>query len=68
MKASSPDSAAGELSWFKSSYSAGDGGDCVEVADAGTAVLVRDSKRPGEAFVSVGADEWAAFVRMAARG
>ncbi|KUN85542.1 hypothetical protein AQJ66_13620 [Streptomyces bungoensis] len=68
MKASSPEPAAGELSWFKSSYSSGSGGDCVEVADAGTAVLVRDSKRPGEAFLSVGADEWAAFVRMAACG
>ncbi|MES9519237.1 DUF397 domain-containing protein [Streptomyces capoamus] len=68
MKASSPEPAVDELSWFKSSYSAGDGGDCVEVADAGTAVLVRDSKRPEEAFLSVGADEWAAFVRMAARG
>ncbi|WP_445279109.1 DUF397 domain-containing protein [Streptomyces sp. DSM 118148] len=56
------------LRWFKSSYSAGNGGDCVEVADAGTAVLVRDSKRPGEAFLSVGAGEWAVFVRMAARG
>ncbi|MGV9402652.1 DUF397 domain-containing protein [Streptomyces sp. NPDC003667] len=60
------DQAAG-LAW-KSSDSAGYGGQCVEVADAGTAVLVRDSKRPGEAFLSVGAGEWAAFVRMAARG
>ena len=67
MKASSHEPAASELSWYKSSYSSGSGGDCVEVADAGTAVLVRDSKRPGEAFLSVGADEWAAFVRMAAR-
>ncbi|MGW2821671.1 DUF397 domain-containing protein [Streptomyces sp. NPDC001443] len=67
MKAGSPGHVAGELGWFKSSYSAGNGGDCVEVADAGTTVLVRDSKRPGEAFLSVGADEWAAFVRMAAR-
>lgn len=68
MNASSPEPAVRELSWFKSSYSAGDGGDCVEVADAGSAVLVRDSKRPGEALLSFGADEWAAFVRMAARG
>ncbi|MGY4982432.1 DUF397 domain-containing protein [Streptomyces sp. 900105755] len=68
MKASSLGPAAGELSWYKSSYSSGSGGDCVEVADAGTAVLVRDSKRPGEAFLSVGVHEWAAFVRMATRG
>ena len=68
MKASSPEPATAELSWHKSSYSSGSGGDCVEVADTGTAVLVRDSKRPGEALLSVGVDEWAAFVRMAARG
>lgn len=68
MKTGSPSPAAGEAQWFKSSYSAGNGGDCVEVADAGTAVLVRDSKRPGDASLTVGADEWTAFVRMAARG
>ncbi|GAB2465558.1 DUF397 domain-containing protein [Streptomyces incanus] len=67
MKASSPEPAVGELSWFKSSYSSGSGGDCVEVADAGTAVLVRDSKRPGDAVLTVGSDQWAAFVRMTAR-
>ncbi|MFC1228081.1 MULTISPECIES: DUF397 domain-containing protein [Streptomyces] len=67
MKASSPEPAVGEPNWFKSSYSSGSGGDCVEVADAGTAVLVRDSKRPGDAFLTVGADQWAAFVRMTAR-
>ncbi|MFJ4689804.1 DUF397 domain-containing protein [Streptomyces sp. NPDC088766] len=60
--------AAAERRWFKSSYSAGNGGDCVEIADAGTAVLVRDSKRPGDGFLTVDADQWAAFVRMAARG
>ena len=68
MKTGSPAPAAGEAQWFKSSYSAGNGGDCVEVADAGTAVLVRDSKRPGGGFLTVGAAEWTAFVRMAARG
>ncbi|MEU9671430.1 DUF397 domain-containing protein [Streptomyces bobili] len=68
MKASSPEPAVAELAWFKSSYSAGDGGDCVEIADAGTAVLVRDSKRPGNAFLTVDAVQWAAFVRMAAHG
>ncbi|MBT2411751.1 DUF397 domain-containing protein [Streptomyces sp. ISL-12] len=57
-----------EVAWTKSSYSSGSGGDCVEVADAGAAVLIRDSKRPAEAFLSVGFDVWDAFVRMAARG
>ncbi|MDX3307649.1 DUF397 domain-containing protein [Streptomyces sp. NPDC054884] len=68
MKTGSPAPAAAEPHWFKSSYSAGNGGDCVEIADAGAAVLVRDSKRPGEGFLTVGAGQWAAFVRMAARG
>ena len=67
MKASSPEPAADELSWFKSSYSSGSGGDCVEIADAGTAVLIRDSKRPEAALLSVPAEQWTAFVRMAAR-
>ncbi|MET8214811.1 DUF397 domain-containing protein [Streptomyces hirsutus] len=67
MKASSPEPAVGELSWFKSSYSSGSGGDCVEVADAGTAVLVRDSKRPEAEILTVSAMQWTAFVRMATR-
>jgi hypothetical protein len=33
-----------ELSWRKSSYSGGSGGDCVELADQVGRVLVRDSK------------------------
>ncbi|WP_079048150.1 DUF397 domain-containing protein [Streptomyces hirsutus] len=36
--------ANGELIWRKSTYSSGEGGECVEVAVAGGAVHVRDSK------------------------
>ncbi|MEV5161204.1 DUF397 domain-containing protein [Streptomyces sp. NPDC053728] len=54
--------------WVKSSYSAGNGGDCVEVATTPTAVRVRDSKRPGGPVLSVGPGQWAAFVRMSAQG
>ncbi|MFF0967711.1 DUF397 domain-containing protein [Streptomyces sp. NPDC003703] len=68
MKKGSPTPAVARLRWFKSSYSAGNGGDCVEVADAGAVVLVRDSKWPEEAFLSVGSGQWAAFVGMTARG
>ncbi|WP_037869730.1 DUF397 domain-containing protein [Streptomyces sp. SPB074] len=42
--------------WRKSSYSENDGGNCVEVGTAGPSaphVLVRDSKRAGEAAVPV---------------
>ncbi|MFB7083906.1 DUF397 domain-containing protein [Streptomyces sp. NPDC056296] len=68
MKTGSPAPAAGELRWFKSSHSAGNGGDCVEVADTGTAMLVRDSKQPDAALLAVPTAQWTAFVRMAARG
>ncbi|MFI1165878.1 DUF397 domain-containing protein [Streptomyces sp. NPDC020801] len=62
------DDQAAELTWVKSSYSAGDGGQCIEVAVAGTAVYVRDSKRPDAAILSVPAGQWTAFVRVAVRG
>ncbi len=54
------------LTWKKSSHSAGDGGQCVEVAAAGPAVFVRDSKRPDATCLDVSVATWAAFVRMAA--
>ncbi|GGV85083.1 hypothetical protein GCM10015535_31320 [Streptomyces gelaticus] len=48
--------------WRKSSYSNGTGGECVEVADLGSAVDVRDSKRPREPHISVCHDTWERFV------
>jgi hypothetical protein len=60
------DDQASELTWVKSSYSAGDGGQCVEIADAGTTVLIRDSKRPDAATLNMPTAQWTAFVRMAA--
>lgn len=55
-----------ESAWFKSSYSSGEGGECVEVAAAPAAVLVRDSKQPAGARLAFGPEAWAGFVRMAA--
>ncbi|MBW4716923.1 DUF397 domain-containing protein [Saccharothrix obliqua] len=34
------------IPWRKSSYSGGNGGDCVELAHVGGRLLVRDSKNP----------------------
>ncbi|WP_441349174.1 DUF397 domain-containing protein [Streptomyces sp. NTH33] len=49
--------------WRKSSYSNGDGGDCVEVCDAHTGVVpVRDSKVPHGPVLTVPAPAWTAFV------
>jgi hypothetical protein len=49
--------------WRKSSYSNGNGGDCVEVADGVTGIVpVRDSKDPEGPALLFGADAWVAFV------
>jgi len=55
-----------ELTWFKSSYSGGGGGNCVEVAVRPHAVLVRDSKDTHRAPLAVSAQAWAAFTAVAA--
>ncbi|MFD6620164.1 DUF397 domain-containing protein [Streptomyces albidoflavus] len=57
-----------ELAWFKSSYSSGEGGQCVEVAAGAGAVRVRDTKDRGRAMLHVAPEAWAAFVGFAGRG
>jgi len=47
--------------WKKSSYS-GNSGNCVEVAQLGSAVTVRDSKDPEGAVLVVSCDGWRAFL------
>jgi hypothetical protein len=48
--------------WRKSSWSGGNGGDCVEVArNLSGAVAVRDSKDPDGPKLTFTPDEWAAF-------
>jgi hypothetical protein len=54
-----------ESAWFKSSYSSGEGGECVEVAAAPEAVLIRDSKQLAWPVLAVGVDAWAGFVALA---
>lgn len=51
--------------WRKSSYSAGDGGECVEVAVTSDTVHVRDSKNPTGPVLTFDHHEWAAFVAFA---
>ncbi|HTP17452.1 MAG TPA: DUF397 domain-containing protein [Streptosporangiaceae bacterium] len=48
--------------WFKSSYSGGNGGNCVEVArNLPGIVAVRDSKNPDGGALIFTRDEWRAF-------
>ncbi|MFF8406485.1 DUF397 domain-containing protein [Streptomyces sp. NPDC015684] len=51
------------LGWFKSSYSDGEGGDCVEVACDVAAVHIRDSKRqPTAPHLTVTPTAWSLFL------
>ncbi len=48
--------------WYKSSYSGGNGGGCVEVArNLPGIVAVRDSKDSSGPVLTFAPDEWAAF-------
>ena len=48
--------------WRKASYSYGNGGNCVEVADlCGGRRAVRDSKNPGGSVLTFASTEWTAF-------
>lgn len=50
--------------WRKSSYSNGDGGQCVEVAPlVNGGMAVRDSKNPDGGVLMFTAGEWSAFVK-----
>ncbi|MFH8220712.1 DUF397 domain-containing protein [Streptomyces sp. NPDC018057] len=54
--------AESQLTWFKSSYSGTEGGQCVEVAAAPAAVHVRDSKAAAGPVLTVSRAAWAGFV------
>ncbi|MEU3630989.1 DUF397 domain-containing protein [Streptomyces fradiae] len=54
-----------ELTWFKSSYSDTEGGQCVEVAAGAGIVHIRDSKAVAGPVVRVSREAWAGFVGKA---
>ena len=47
--------------WIKSSYSGGQGGDCIEVAGSGSRVLVRDTKDRAGPVLTLSAASWHRF-------
>jgi hypothetical protein len=50
-----------EFRWHKSSYSGGNGGDCVEVAE-GAVTGIRDTQNRELGHLAVPAGEWAALL------
>ncbi|MFJ3325080.1 DUF397 domain-containing protein [Streptomyces griseus] len=48
--------------WFKSSYSGGNQGECLEVARGHATVPVRDSKAADGPAVAFSVDGWSSFV------
>lgn len=55
--------------WRKSSYSNGDGGECVEVADGFPGLVpVRDSKTPAGPALAFTAARWTPFVEALRNG
>lgn len=54
--------------WYKSSYSGGDQGDCLEVARGCVGVPVRDSKAVTGPAVVFSAGGWSAFVGAVKEG
>ncbi|MFI1566196.1 DUF397 domain-containing protein [Streptomyces sp. NPDC020490] len=49
--------------WFRSSYSNGAGGECVECALGDDSALVRDSKSTEKSAITVGGDAWRFFLQ-----
>ncbi|MFC6879022.1 MULTISPECIES: DUF397 domain-containing protein [Actinomadura] len=50
--------------WRKSSHSGVQQGDCVELADLGNVIAVRDSKDPEGGVLRVGREEFGELVRV----
>lgn len=56
-----------ELKWLKSSHSEASGNACVEVAESGHRVVVRDSKDVERPWATVGHVAWRHFTEALAR-
>lgn len=51
--------------WHKSTYSGGNGGNCVEARTTGTGAAVRDTQNRDKATLSFSAEEWRALLGAA---
>jgi hypothetical protein len=50
-----------DMNWRKSSYSSGSSGNCVETADTGGIIFVRDTTDRGGATLAFSASTWQEF-------
>ncbi|OEU91787.1 hypothetical protein DB35_08160 [Streptomyces abyssalis] len=66
MSIQTPEPVVPESAWFKSSYSSGEGGECLEAAFAADGIRIRDSKHPGGPVLTVTENAWAGLVGLAA--
>ena len=57
-----------KLRWHKSSYSSGNGGNCIEVAETPTTVLVRDTQHRNLGYLVFPLTEWTLFLRNLENG
>ena len=57
-----------QVGWFKSSYSNGSGGECLEAALSGGGAAVRDSKEPSGVTLAFSQGAWGDFVRAIRTG
>ncbi|ELP70103.1 DUF397 domain-containing protein [Streptomyces turgidiscabies] len=60
-------STSASLTWFKSSYSSGSQGDCIEVATCPGVIHIRDSKDKAGPRLALSPAAWADFVGYAVR-
>ncbi|SPF06593.1 DUF397 domain-containing protein [Streptomyces sp. MA5143a] len=56
-----------ELSWFKSSHSGGEGGECLEIFPGPHAIRIRDSKNPAGPHLALSPTAWATFLIFCSR-
>jgi Domain of unknown function (DUF397) len=54
--------------WRKSSYSSGNGGNCVEAASLAVGLLVRDSKDPDGPALAIAPADWNTFTDQVKTG
>ena len=54
--------------WRKSSYSSGNGGNCVEAASLAAGLLVRDSKDPDGPALAIAPADWNTFTDLVKTG